>query len=184
MTGIPESRNSYQKALTMSENETSTMTGRLRKASVSAADAILSFNPQPGMWAATGTAIAYAPTLTELREPVAGGDNIEFNGHGHSARTVMKDEGGLPVLSTTRTSTGEEKQATAPRMVRRQTLKEQALAEGKEKHTWLETLGNAGKAAWKFVSSPTGFFITIYGLNVVACKYHKLPTISPHQRNI
>ena len=43
------------------------------------------------MWAATGTAIAYAPALTELREPVAGGENIETNEHGHSARTVGLD---------------------------------------------------------------------------------------------
>lgn len=54
-----------------------TVAGRLRKASVSLGDSLLNFNPQPGMWAATGTAIAYAPTIAELRAPVAGGENIE-----------------------------------------------------------------------------------------------------------
>ncbi|KAE8450777.1 hypothetical protein EG329_005690 [Mollisiaceae sp. DMI_Dod_QoI] len=158
----------------MPETENTTITGRLRKASITAADAILNFNPQPGMWAATGTAIAYAPTLTELREPVAGGDNIEFNEHGHSARTVMKDEEGIPILTITRTATRTlsntqpdlEKQGTAARRERRPTLAEQAQTE--EKHSWGETIGNGCKAAWKFVSSPTGFLMAIYGLNIVA----------------
>ncbi|KUJ13338.1 uncharacterized protein LY89DRAFT_709173 [Mollisia scopiformis] len=156
---------------------TTTVTGRLRKASITAADAILNFNPQPGMWAATGTAIAYAPTLTELREPLAGGENIEFNEHGHSARTVMKDEGGIPVLSLTRTATATATQVVQPEDLekqgtgtgppqRRQTLAQQAETE--EKHNWKETLGNGFKAAWRFVSSPTGFLMTIYGLNIVA----------------
>lgn len=82
-------------------DDTTGISGRVRKASVSAADAILNFNPQPGMWAATGTAIAYAPTLTELREPVAGRENIEFNKHGHSARTVVTDDNGALVLTNT-----------------------------------------------------------------------------------
>jgi hypothetical protein len=33
----------------MTNHDAETVTGRLRKASVSAADAILNFNPQPGM---------------------------------------------------------------------------------------------------------------------------------------
>lgn len=155
------------------EDGGTTVVGRMRKASVTAADAIMNFNPQPGMWAATGTAIAYAPTLTELREPVGGGDNIEFNEHGHSARTVMKDEVGLPVLSTTRTATRRQSNAdielgqkNAPPLVRRQTLAQQAHSD--EKHGWGETTRNGFKAAWKFVSSPTGFLMTIYGLNIVA----------------
>ncbi|CZR52710.1 uncharacterized protein PAC_02587 [Phialocephala subalpina] len=160
----------------MADNQSTTATGRLRKASVSAADAILNFNPQPGMWAATGTAIAYAPTLTELREPVAGGDNIEFNEHGHSARTVVKDEGGIPVLNLQMTRTATrimssaqpdlEKEGARAVLPRRQTLAEQAQTE--EKHGWGGTIGNGCKAAWKFVSSPTGFLMTIYGLNIVA----------------
>jgi len=53
------------------------------------------------MWAATGTAIAYAPPLEELREPISGGANIEFNEHGHSTRTVTTDLNGAPVLAKT-----------------------------------------------------------------------------------
>ncbi len=89
----------------MSETGDQSVTGRLRKASLSTTNALLNFNPQPGMWAATGTAIAYAPTLTELREPVIGGENIEFNNHGHSARIVVKDDSGAPVLSLAHTRT-------------------------------------------------------------------------------
>ncbi|KAH9206282.1 hypothetical protein DL95DRAFT_487711 [Leptodontidium sp. 2 PMI_412] len=86
-------------------NEPTTITGRIRKVSLSTTNALLSFNPQPGMWAATGTAIAYAPTLSELREPVARGENIEFNDHGHSARTVVKNESGLADKDQDRIST-------------------------------------------------------------------------------
>lgn len=149
--------------------------GRLRKASVSLADTVYNFNPQPGMWAATGTAIAYAPTLTELREPVAGGENIEFDANGHSSRTVTTDSNGEPVLasSLTRTPTAlttrkvnEPQVLKRPTLERRQTLLEQAASE--EKHNWKETTANGLRAAWKFIATPTGFLMTIYGLNIVA----------------
>jgi hypothetical protein len=71
-----------------------TIVGRLWSASTSVASVMINFNPQPGMWAATGTAIVYAPTLNELREPLAGGQNIEFNEHGHGSRTVSADDMG------------------------------------------------------------------------------------------
>lgn len=78
-------------------NESHTLTeaveakvGRLRHASVSvvsgASKLLLENDPQPGMWAATGAAIAHAPNLTDLRNTISGGENIEFDAHGHSAR--------------------------------------------------------------------------------------------------
>jgi hypothetical protein len=88
-------------AATMAED--STPNGR--SASALVAGAVMNFNPQLGMWAATGTAIAYAPTLNELREPLAGGENIEFNDHGHRARIVATDETGALALSATITKT-------------------------------------------------------------------------------
>src|SRR6187402_3004236 len=97
----------------MADAKPTTVVGRLRAASTSLAETAWNFNPQPGMWAATGTAIAYAPTLSELREPVAGGENIEFTDHGHSARTVVKDESGAPVLALARTRTGTGLMRTA-----------------------------------------------------------------------
>lgn len=151
--------------------------GRMRKASESAADAVLNFNPQPGMWAATGIAIAYAPTFTELREPVNGGENIQFNSHGHSVRNIVSDGDSVLVLPSviSRSNT---------RMAR---INSQGLSEGAKqigdrespsagtedttelgKHGLAETVNNGFKAARKFVSFPTGFLITIYGLNVVA----------------
>ncbi|KAH7357129.1 hypothetical protein BKA65DRAFT_496236 [Rhexocercosporidium sp. MPI-PUGE-AT-0058] len=179
-------------------NERSTITGRVRKASFSTTNALLNFNPQPGMWAATGTAIAYAPTLTELREPVAGGENIEFDEHGRSARIVVKDNSGAPVLalSRTRTRTGtgliqsstveqegakgtqvqtqnqqedvEKDQETPAAPQRAPTLAQQAKVLTKEKHNWKTTTQHGLTAAWKFVSTPTGFLMTLYGLNIVA----------------
>jgi Protein of unknown function (DUF2985) len=158
----------------MAEDGGTSVAGRLRTASVSVADTFMNFNPQLGMWAATGAAIAQAPNLTELRKPV-GGENIEFDEHGHSARTVTTDDDGTPVLSSVLSKTatrirndgnelkGEPSHAT---VVRRQTLLEQSQTE--ETHGWGQTILNGLKAAWKFVCTPTGFLITIYGPNIVA----------------
>ncbi|TVY44534.1 hypothetical protein LOCC1_G004753 [Lachnellula occidentalis] len=148
-----------------------TVVGRLRTASVS----LMNYNPQLGMWAATGAAIAQAPNLTELRQPVAGGANIEFDEHGHSARTVTTDEDGMPVLSPSMTKTATrilvdeadpKGQPARPTPVRRQTLLEQSQME--EKHSWGETILHGLNAAWKFLCTPTGFVMAIYGLNIVA----------------
>jgi len=64
--------------------------GRVRSASIS----ILNVNPQLGMWQAAGTAIANAPSLTELRDPDSGGDNIAFTSQGHSARHAVQEPKG------------------------------------------------------------------------------------------
>jgi hypothetical protein len=160
-----------------------TVAGRLRKASVSLADTVMNFNPQPGMWAATGTAIAYAPSIAELRAPVAGGENIKFNEHGQSARTVTTDEKGELFLSTVLSRTKTLPQTIPENLVtnaepgtstveekvqpmRRKSLAQQAVSE--EKHSWAITLKHGFTAFWKFVSTPTGFIMTLYGLNIVA----------------
>lgn len=155
---------------TMAEVTPPAVTGRIRNASIS----LLNFNPQPGMWAATGTAIAYAPTLAELREPVAGGENIEFDAQGRSARTVVRDEEGrdmlMSVLSRNNTLVEEQGEPkTIAQTGRTATFAEQAVdaAEG-QKHNWKDTTKHGFSAAWKYVASPTGFCITIDGLNIVA----------------
>jgi hypothetical protein len=53
-----------------------------------------------------------------------------------------------------------------PPVQRSQTLAQQAAPD--EKHGWGETTRYGFTAAWKFVTTPTGFLITVYGLNVVA----------------
>ncbi|KAF2681821.1 hypothetical protein K458DRAFT_456199 [Lentithecium fluviatile CBS 122367] len=68
--------------------------GRVRRASVS----VLNANPQLGMWQATGTPIARAPNLAELRGPGTSGDKIAFNSQGHSARITIEDSDGELVL--------------------------------------------------------------------------------------
>ncbi|PBP17374.1 hypothetical protein BUE80_DR011852 [Diplocarpon rosae] len=171
----------------MAENNAidATISGRLRGASVSTANALLNFKPQPGMWAATGIALAYAPNLTELREPLAGGENIEFNHHGHSSRTVVRDDSGAAVLAPARTqtqlfqSTKDARAGDASPTVqddatisvppqRRQTLAEQAQVPAEHQHNWRLATLHGLTAAGKFVSTPTGFLMTIYGLNIVA----------------
>jgi hypothetical protein len=171
---------------------------RIRSSSISLAADILNFNPQPGMWAATGTAIAYAPTLEELREPFSGGANIEFTEHGHSARTVVTDESGprligrrgssvrrgsnATVLNRFPTSNGEEEGGGGERVKREETIKEETgtgreekpslkemtKASEEEKHGWGMAILHGLQAFWKFFKTPTGFLMTVYGLNIVA----------------
>jgi hypothetical protein len=155
-----------------------TIAGRIRGASIS----IINANPQLGMWQATGTAIAAAPNLAELREPESGGANIEFNAQGHSARTAVQEPNGdlALVKSLTRVQSrpifrvdGEdivaEEMDGEPRMMeprdRRKSLTE--LHSSEEKAGWGTTILNGLKAFWKFFLTPSGFLITIYALNIV-----------------
>lgn len=138
----------------------------------------MNYNPQPGMWAATGTVIATAPTISELREPVAGGANIEFNAHGHNARTVVQDDDNRPILTClTRTPTDLIKVPDAverdektfedlPLSTEKPSLS--ATAASDEKHNWKETIQHGLSAFWKFFKTPTGFLMTICALNIVA----------------
>lgn len=177
--------------------------GRVRGASIS----LINANPQLGMWQATGTAIAQAPNLTELRDAGSGGDNITFDAQGHSTRTAAPDEDGeLTLVKTntrrpTFTTPNFDKDATqepiviqevdesAPEIAttsdnqdhvpwnlrekhqrlrqRRHSLYEHHKGDAKEK--WGPTILNGLKAFWKFFTTPSGFLITIYGLNIVVC---------------
>lgn len=114
--------------------------GRLRSGSVSAAKELLQYNPQLGMWAATGTAIAHAPNITDLKQ-----DDIGFDAHGHSAR-----EADTATLRKAPTATEAEQASAEP------------------KAPWTTVIKRGLVAAGKFVITPTGFLITVYGLNVVA----------------
>ena len=149
--------------------------GRARAASASLANA----SPQLGMWQATGTAIAQAPNLTELREPESGGSNITFDAHGHSTRVAKPDEGGELVLLRSQTRILDDNDATnrqelvPPKHPHRdrhvahiRSLRERHRSDVKEK--WGPTIMNGLKAFWKFFLTPSGFLITIYFLNIVA----------------
>lgn len=135
---------------------------RVRKASVSAATKFFEYDPQPSMWVATGAAIAHAPNLTELREADTGGENIQFDSHGHSKR----DE---PPAELQRKATERRISYTAlsdPEKNPSDAAAEENIAPKKE--PWTKATLHALKAFWKFFITPTGFLITIYGLNVVA----------------
>ncbi|PQE29552.1 alpha-L-rhamnosidase C protein [Rutstroemia sp. NJR-2017a BBW] len=175
----------------MAQDEPPTIGRRIRSSSISMVDAALNFNPQPGMWAATGTAIAYAPTLNELREPIGGGANIEFTPHGHSARTVTTDVNGEPFLAKTLSKTKTRRMSTATATIlntiadkpeiggikpaptatteaEKPSLAELTAVPDHEKHGWRPATLHALQAFWKFVLTPTGFLMTLYGLNIVA----------------
>lgn len=129
-----------------------------------AANNVLEKDPLPSMWVASGTAIAHAPNVTELREAETGGPNIEFNA-GRSVRTAtfqsLREKG----RANTQLQDVPE-------------LEQQATPHGHHHHhhpqpkvPWHVAVKHGFVAFWKFFSHPTGFFITIYGLNVVAWGY-------------
>jgi hypothetical protein len=161
----------------MAEDQEKGIIGRARGVSLS----LLNATPQLGMWQATGTAIAQAPNLTELREPESGGSNITFDAHGHSTRIAKPNNNGELTLVTTRTKALDnpvveiavsdvEAERHAHKhhgfvLHHRQSLKEKHKSHHKEK--WGPTIRNGLKAFWVFLLTPSGFFITIYGLNIV-----------------
>lgn len=157
----------------MAPDEATGLVGRARAASVSMFNA----SPQLGMWQATGTAVAQAPNLVELREPVSGGSNITFDAHGHSARIAKPDGGGELTLVRTGTQileecpTQESPTSLSPKHPHRahiRSLREKHRSDVKEK--WGPTIMHGLKAFWKFFLTPSGFLITIYGLNVVVSR--------------
>lgn len=145
---------------------TETNVGRLRKASVSMVSKFLESDPQPGMWAATGAAIAHAPNLTELRNPVLGGENIEFDSNGQSARDAPPRQLEQEHLERVKTMTVNEKVSERDNFSTEQL--QDTNPEVHHKASWLATVGHGLSAFWKFFITPTGFLVTIYGLNVVA----------------
>lgn len=99
-----------------------------------------------------GTAIAYAPTLGELRHPVNGGKNIVHNDHGHGARSNPSANPDYPAVTTTETKAPTDMERTE------NVVQSPALVDGpatpseegkrvqisaKEKHNWKETSRNA-----------------------------------------
>ncbi|KAF2150622.1 hypothetical protein K461DRAFT_280616 [Myriangium duriaei CBS 260.36] len=147
---------------------TTTTVGRLRAASVSTVSKVMEFNPQPGMWTATGTAIARAPNVQDLKTSGAGDQNITFDRHGHGTHKWHRphlhkkkhNRPSEPIIQEGK-STGEpsstESDAETP-----------GPTDDKPKATFGATVKAGLIAAGKFIITPTGAFITIYGLNVVA----------------
>ncbi|KAH0387763.1 hypothetical protein KCU92_g1455, partial [Aureobasidium melanogenum] len=143
--------------------------GRIRAASITTANKILSYDPQPGMWPATGTAIAHAPNLTDLRKK-----HIDFDADGHLATKLSSSEPDenkrvttFPIISSvpsTITPSNDDKKSLDPLI---KTLSH-STADPETPKTWKQTIVTGVIAFWRFFKSPTGFFITLYGLNVVA----------------
>ncbi|KAI4604683.1 hypothetical protein J4E83_011036 [Alternaria metachromatica] len=165
----------------MADDQEKGIIGRARGMSLS----LLHTTPQLGMWQATATAMAQAPNLTELREPESGGSNITFDAHGHATRVAVPDEDGELTLVKSQTRIfdqpatdamvpGEVDEKTGKKsrrphghgLHRRRTLKEKHASADKE--PWGPTIKHGLKAFWVFFLTPSGFLITIYGLNIVA----------------
>ncbi|CAD0110534.1 unnamed protein product [Aureobasidium uvarum] len=142
---------------------------RIRAASVSTTNKFLSYDPQPGMWAATGTAIARAPNLTDLRK-----NNIDFDVDGHLATRLASSKPGDCKRAATLPNVSPVTSPTAPSNADNKSLEplvqsfSHSTTEPETPKTWKQTIVTGLVAFWRFFKTPTGFLITLYGLNVVA----------------
>ncbi|GAB7355813.1 hypothetical protein MBLNU459_g6486t1 [Dothideomycetes sp. NU459] len=174
--------------------ESAGIVGRLRAVSVSAATKkipeatkkIFEYDPAPGMWAATGSAIAHAPNLTDLRSQATGGDQITFDANGLSTRDAPPEV--LKSQYLTRVATRRASVPALEAVLEQETGTERGDLSGKSsggtevnpadvehleqelhaKAPWSVTIKHGLFAFWKFFITPTGFLVTLYGLNVVA----------------
>ncbi|KAH5128025.1 hypothetical protein HBH70_220610 [Parastagonospora nodorum] len=143
----------------MAQKPPSDLLGRTRAISITLANG----TPQLGKRQATGTAIAQASTLTELRESYIGGSNDE---HGHSMRIAKPDQNAdveLIELVTAGAIPALEQQE----MPKHANHTFQETQDDGAKKGWGPTVLNGLKAFWKFFKTFWGFWITIYCLNIV-----------------
>lgn len=136
--------------------------GRIHAASVTTANKILSYDGPPGMWSATGTAIAHAPNLTDLRE-----NNIDFDVNGHLATRLESSAPGDNKRASTLPNIPPSPSTTKSLKPLVQTLSHSTTTSETPK-TWKQTIATGLVAFWRFFKTPIGFLITLYGLNVVA----------------
>lgn len=181
---MPE-RASTSRSDAAENSEPTGIVGRVRAVSVNAATKIFEYDPQPGMWAATGTAIAHAPNLTDLRSKATGGENITFDANGLSARDaepeVLKSQflmrsqnrrSSLARLEAVGEHEAAKEQGDKPSpsggTAETSIHDEELLQELHAKEPWSVTIKHGLTAFGKFFITPTGFLVTLYGLNVVA----------------
>ncbi|KAJ5385725.1 hypothetical protein N7509_008266 [Penicillium cosmopolitanum] len=146
---------------------------RIRSASLSTAARLLDYNPAAGMWQATGTAIAHAPNITDLRSP----DAVEFDIHGRSIRRVGTQAAGgaskapkmtailaEPYLSENKEVAGGSNELPSSARSDHSGISKK----DQEKFSRCKALKKGLVATWRFTCTPTGLFILVYGLNVIA----------------
>lgn len=125
------------------------------------------------MWQATGTAIAHAPNITDLRSP----DAVEFDIHGRSIRRVGTQAAGGASKAPKMTSILAEPYLSENKEVAGGSNELPSSARSdhsgiskkdQEKFSWCKALKKGLVATWRFTCTPTGLFILVYGLNVIA----------------
>ncbi|CAG8049457.1 unnamed protein product [Penicillium olsonii] len=138
----------------------------LRSASVSTTMKFLEFNPAGGMWQATGTAIAHAPNSTDLTSA----HEVGFDAHGRSVRRIgTQDEfqnsnHNEKTLKVSKCDGGRAEKLFSG-------VDGDCLGAGIDHvphASWKSACKNVFLAAFRVLCTPTGLFIAIYGLNVVA----------------
>ncbi|PUU76255.1 hypothetical protein B9Z19DRAFT_1088604 [Tuber borchii] len=153
---------------------------RTRTASIT--QSILDANPHYGVLAAAGEAFAHAPSLKDLRKSSIGSGNSRGRrGSSVSGAASPRTETGLRALAIDEEEAGRKSReilAVGSTKDGAETKKEDGLSaedltqdgDGQEDvtHGWWQTALNGLKAFWKFFTTPLGFFLTIYMLNVVA----------------
>lgn len=134
---------------------------------------LMEARPPPGMWAASGAAIAHAPNLTELRHPELS-DKLAFDAYGHSTHVINGATGNsanetddvknidtvtLPILNLDATD-AEKVIETTPSSValfrkgRTQHRAREILA-GAKANSWSVTILKGLSAFRKFALTPT-----------------------------
>ncbi|KAJ5098380.1 hypothetical protein N7532_005381 [Penicillium argentinense] len=147
---------------------------RLRSSSLSTATRLLAYNPAGGMWQATGTAIAHAPNIMDLKSS----DEVGFDIHGRSVRRVktqdmvvgqMVRRATAPAIDLQSSEAGRlmDESSEMPHVPQLEHI-ETHRNEHMPKLSWRSLCKKISTAVWRFICTPTGLFITIYGLNVVA----------------
>ncbi|KAF2403671.1 hypothetical protein EJ06DRAFT_287658 [Trichodelitschia bisporula] len=155
-------------------NTSSSTSSRLRSASVR----VLSADVPHGMWAATGTVLAKTPAPVEIRKGSFGPEGWTESGQRHNSVTSAngKSKGATvaelgvlhePERPSFDTRTAEQTRGLDPMAVGGSVGRAPEITE--DPHLpWTQSTTIALRAFWKWFTTPLGFFITIYGLNVVA----------------
>ncbi|KAF2280522.1 uncharacterized protein EI97DRAFT_124894 [Westerdykella ornata] len=167
----------------------SNASSRIRSASIKFMEA----SPPPGMWAATGTTIARAPTLSDIRRGSSG-----TPGRHDGTQEETAEEVGSGLASTEPYPPVTQPKQDSSQVIRETSKEHDALIgsgrkESEEVDTvnglvpklsktrqysngyvpppkvpWTRATAIGLKAFWKWFITPAGFLITIYGLNIVA----------------
>ncbi|KAH0607882.1 uncharacterized protein H6S33_001934 [Morchella sextelata] len=146
-----------------------------RRARTASFQSLIDANPHYGFCAATGDALASAPSLKDLRRNSAG-SRTTMGGRRGSSVSAMSPGVGLPRNESFPIHEHEEEDLRRGRVAADTAdgeiapLQPQEKGEAEKEHNpgWWAVTVQGLLSFWKFFKTPLGFCITIYMLNVIA----------------